>query len=171
MIASRACRRAMLLVPWIALLAGPTFAADDPIGAVERVTPDAFGTPSQGQKAPLAAADRVVADETIETTRSGSLHIRFVDESDLWLDANSAVVLDELVFKKDESTGAFIAELGPGLFRFVTGKLPHAAYEIRTPVAVIGVRGTDFAVAVAKNGATRVTSYEHAVTEIGRAHV
>jgi len=147
------------------LVAGGTAgAADGPIGTVEKVKPDAFGTPPEGQRAPLSAADQVLTDQTIETTQTGSLHVKFVDSTDLWLDSDSSIVLDELVFKQDESTGTFIANLGPGLFRIVTGALPHGSYEVRTPVAVIGVRGTDFSVAIAKNGATRATSYDEAIT-------
>ena len=149
--------------------AATVYAADGPIGAVQRVKPDAFGTPPAGERATLSANDEVVADENIETGPTGSLHVKFIDETDLWLDENSVLVLDEMVFERDASTGKFIAELGPGLFRIVTGALPHESYEVRTPVAVIGVRGTDFSVAVAKNGATRVTSYDQAITIRARA--
>ncbi|MBM3484069.1 MAG: hypothetical protein FJX66_12315 [Alphaproteobacteria bacterium] len=150
-------------------IATSAHAADGPIGAVQKVKPDAFGTPPSGERATLSANDEVVADENIETGPTGSLHVKFIDETDLWLDENSALVLDEMVFERDASTGKFIAEFGPGLFRFATGALPHESYEVRTPVAVIGVRGTDFSVAVARNGATRVTSYDQAITVRARA--
>lgn len=152
-----------------AVVGGDVSAADGPIGTVEKVKPDAFGTPPSAERVTLGAADQVVEDENIETGETGSLHIKFVDDTNLWLDENSALVLDEMVFERDQSTGKFIAELGPGLFRIVTGVLPHESYEVRTPVAVIGVRGTDFSVAVGKNGATRVTSYDQAITIRARA--
>ncbi len=156
----------------MALLAGggfDAFAADGPIGRIERVTPEAFGTPPGAVAAALAKADSVVADEMIETKASGSLHLRFIDDSDLWLDRDSQLVLDEFVFDNTANSGKFFAELGPGLFRFVTGLLPHESYEVRTPTAVIGVRGTDFAVAVASDGVTRVTAYHGALVVRARA--
>jgi hypothetical protein len=134
-------------------------AAEGPIGAVQRVTPDAFGTPPGGTRSMLDLAQPVMTDEQVETSATGSLHLRFIDESDLWLDANSSLVLDELVFDPATNAGEYIAELGPGLFRAITGALPASVYEYRTPTAVIGVRVTDFAVFVALDGATRVTAY------------
>lgn len=41
-------------------------------------------------------------------------------------------------------------------FRFITGKLGGPGFKVRTPTAVIGVRGTDFVVLVAEDGATQV---------------
>ena len=57
-----------------------------------------------------------------------------------------------------------VAELAKGLFRFVSGQMPKQDVEILTPVAVIGIRGTDFSVEVAANGATQVTVYSGAVS-------
>ena len=144
-------------------------AADGPIGTVQKVTPEAFGTPPGGARAVLGANVEVVANETIETSASGSLHLRFIDDSDLWLDQNSSVVLDELVFDRAANAGEYVVELGTGLFRFVTGLMPHQSYEIRTPTALIGVRGTDFAVAVSASGTTRVTAYDGVLTVRARA--
>ena len=152
---------------------GAAVAADGPIGTVERVAPAAFGTPPSAPRGALGPGDVVVTDEVLETSASGTLHLRLIDESELWLDHDSLIVLDELVFDRATTTGAYVAELGHGLFRFVTGALPHASYEMRTPVVVVGVRGTDFAVFVASDGATRVTVYSGVLTlptpAIGRA--
>lgn len=139
-------------------------AADGPIGRVERVAPDAFGTPPGTARQALQRGEAVVADEVVETSASGTLHLRLIDDSDLWLDHDSQIVLDELVFDRATTTGAYVAELGPGLFRFVTGILPHRAYQVRTPTVVVGVRGTDFAIFVARDGSTRVTVYAGALT-------
>lgn len=144
-----------------AFTGGAGAAADGPIGTVAKVAPEAHGTPPGGERAALALDDPVVTDETVETSASGALHLRFIDESDLWIGANSELVLDKLVYDPEGSAeGAYAVQLTVGLFRFVTGKLDHAAYEVWTPAAVIGVRGTDFVVSVARSGATRVTAYE-----------
>lgn len=156
-------RHALLRLVGAAILASAAVsaaqAADGPIGAVQRVTPDAFSTPPGGTRSMLNQRHQVVTDEQVETSATGSLHLRFIDDSDLWLDANSSLVLDELVFDQAANTGEYIAELGPGLFRVITGALPAQSYEYRTPTAVIGVRGTEFAVFIAPDGATRVTVY------------
>jgi hypothetical protein len=50
-------------------------------------------------------------------------------------------VLDKFVFDGDKAKTANI-QLVRGTLRFVTGTSDHSAYQIRTPVATIGVRGT-----------------------------
>lgn len=124
----------------------------------------AYGTPPGGERHELWLLEPVVTDQRLETVAPGGLHVRFLDETDLWLDAESDVVLDSVLYDLAKGTGEFVLELGPGLFRLVTGLMPQESYSIRTPVAVIGVRGTDFAVAVAENGATRVTVFSGQVT-------
>jgi len=147
-----------------ALLADAAFAADGAIGTVAKAAPEAHGTPPGGARAVLAPNDPVVADETVETSATGLAHLRFIDESDLWIGSNSEIVLDKLVYDAGTGEGDYAVRLTLGLFRFVTGKLNHAAYQVWTPTAVIGVRGTDFVVAVAPSGATRVTAYEGRLT-------
>ena len=142
----------------------PGFAAERPIGGVVKARPDAYGTPPKGQRVTLRESDRVVQDQAVETSSSGYLHLRFIDRSNLWLDAGSALVLDELVFDRASGAGEYAVELTTGLFRVITGALPHESYELRTPTAVIGVRGTDFTIQVLKNGTTRVSVYAGVVT-------
>ena len=50
-----------------------------------------------------------------------------------------------------------------GAFRFITGASPKAAYEIKTPTATMGVRGTVFDVFVADDGETVVLLHEGGV--------
>lgn len=134
------------------------------VGAVRDIVVLAYGTPPGGDRHELALLEPVVSDQRLETGAESGLHVRFLDETDLWLDAESDLVLDQVAYDPEGGTGRFIIELGPGLFRMVTGLLDHQSYSVRTPVAVIGVRGTDFAVSVAANGATRVTVYSGEVT-------
>lgn len=154
---------AALVAALIGVGGSATCAADGPIGAVVRVTPEAFGTPPGAARIALGLRQTVVSDEVLETSATGMLHLRLIDDSDLWLDRNSLIVLDELVFDRATNTGEYLAELGFGLFRFVTGALPHDSYEVRTPTVVIGVRGTDFGVSVARDGATRISVYAGAL--------
>ena len=41
--------------------------------------------------------------------------------------------------------------------RFVSGRMASQSYKVRTPTATLGVRGTDFVVAVAEDGSTTVS--------------
>ena len=160
---TKAALAGLLSLGW-SFAASPGSADSAEVGAVRDVVAVAYGTPPGGERRELWLLEPVVADQRLETAAPGGLHVRFLDETDLWLDAESDVVLDAVVYDPAKGTGEFVLELGPGLFRLVTGLMSHESYSIRTPAAIIGVRGTDFAVAVAENGATRVTVYSGEVT-------
>ena len=131
-------------------------AAQANIGAVRSVTVYAYGTPEGDDRGALFARTRVFAQERIETVRTGGLNIEFVDGTVLRLGSSSDLILDEFVYDDDTETGQLVANVGKGAFRFITGKLGGPGFKVRTPTAVIGVRGTDFVVLVAEDGATQV---------------
>jgi hypothetical protein len=83
----------------------------------------------------LEQNDRVI------TTGDGSAYLHFIDDTVLTVGANSEVVLDKFVFDGDRAKTATV-QLVRGTLRFVTGISSHNAYQIKTPVATIGVRGT-----------------------------
>jgi hypothetical protein len=89
----------------------------------------------------LQLNDLLEQDDHIITTGDGSAYIHFIDDTVLTVGANSEVVLDKFVFDGDKAKTANI-NIVKGTLRFVTGKSDHSAYQIRTPVATIGVRGT-----------------------------
>ena len=141
-------------------LGGRSAEAAGEIGIVHLVKVWAYGTPPQAQRAPLYRADDLFADELVETVENGALHVRFLDNTKLRLGSSSRVTLDSFVYNPDTGAGEMVADLGQGVFRFITGKLNKEGFQIRTPVAVIGVRGTDFVVVVAPDGATTVSVLE-----------
>ena len=134
------------------------------IGNVEEIRLALYGTVAGGDPIRLWKNDHVYADELIETVKRSSAQIRFLDETDLWLGASSQLILDSFIYDPKQGTGEMVAVLGVGLFRFITGILPVESYAVLTPAATIGIRGTDFTVAVAENGATAVTVYSGQVT-------
>jgi len=113
------------------------------IGTVEDVASSAFGTPPLEDKRILEQTDGVVADEVVETVPDGALHLRFLDGSDLRLGSNAKVQLDKFVYDPDAGSGELAVDLGRGIFRFVSGNVPSDGVRIETPVATVGVRGTD----------------------------
>ncbi len=134
------------------------------IGSVAEIRLALYDTVSGGNSERFYKNDHVFADELIETVKKSSAQIRFLDDTDLWLGASSQLTLDSFIYDPNAGTGEMIAELGTGLFRFVTGNMPNEGFEILTPVAVIGIRGTDFSVSVAADGATEVSVYSGQVT-------
>lgn len=134
---------------WMAFAAGA-------IGSVTRVDVWAYGTPPQGATAGLFPADSVTSDEVVETVKDGALHLKFLDGTEMRLGASSQMTLDSIVYDPNQGTGEFVVELGTGVFRLITGSMNSEAFSLSTPVATIGVRGSDIEVGVAENGATTV---------------
>jgi len=133
----------------IALLAGTALAPASAqqmatIGAVSTVQPDAYGTPPGSGRRALGARANVFANEQIDTADRGWVEMLFLDDTRFRVGGNSSVLLDRFVFNPERKTGELTLAVTQGVFRFVTGGMQKEAYRIRTPHAVIGVRGTDF---------------------------
>lgn len=126
------------------LWATPSSAAG--IGKVKLVKEWAYERLQKKQWDDLFIEDEVFSEQRIRTPPDAAVHVRFSDGAELRVGASSELVLDKYVYDPARGTGKVIATLGKGVFRFITGKVKD--YEIRTPSATIGVRGTDFIVAV-----------------------
>jgi hypothetical protein len=114
--------------------------------------------------------DDIYHNEVIETGDESATEFVFLDETKLALGPNSSLVLDRFVYDPDSDTGSFVLTATAGVFRFVSGKLPKNAYEIHTPTATIGIRGTVFSFVVIAGGpqgaAKVVVTVEEGVAEI-----
>jgi hypothetical protein len=141
------------------LVASPSWAETE-IGDVRSVKVWAYGTPSGGKRGGLYESDAVYADETVETANEGALHVVFRDDTDFRLGSASRAVLDRFVYNADSHAGVLSLSLLKGVFRYTSGKLAKRGVKIATPVALIGIRGTDFTVSVADDGATEVAVAE-----------
>lgn len=130
------------------------------IGSVIELNRDAYGTPPGGQTARLDLGASVVSDELVQTLAEASTRIRFLDESDLRVGQSSMIVLDRLIYDPDQGTGEFVLGIAVGTMRFISGDLPPEQVLIETPVAMIGIRGTDFVVTVTESGRTAVAVFE-----------
>ncbi len=129
-----------------ALLAGGFFGAAAPVVAADNIgqavglTPAANGTVA----GLLAVGAPVYRDETIRTGPSGVVELKFLDDTNLALGSSSSVKLDQFVYAGNGTADKVVVALGRGAFRFATGASPKKAYLIQTPLAAIGVRGTNF---------------------------
>lgn len=139
----------------LAVAVGPAVGAEG-IGAVVELVPRAFGAPPDQTPQLVAAGHGVVSGELLQTVAGASLRVRFNDDTDLRMGESSLVVLDNMIYDSQSGVGDFALTVAAGVARFISGKIEPDNVVIRTPTAVIAIRGTDFIVAVAQNGATRV---------------
>ena len=115
--------------------------AQQKIGVAAIVTNDVAQLLGQ-RAAPIAVNEDVVRDEVVRTGAASSAKLVFTDDTNLAVGAASTVRLDKFVFADSVTYNQAGMELAKGAFRFTTGHSEKKAYDIKTPVATIGVRGT-----------------------------
>lgn len=88
-------------------------------------------------------------------TKNGKTAIQFLDETRVDVTENSKLVIDEFVYDPDTSTGTLALKASFGTVRYASGQIAKNSRQnvkIRTPTAVVGVRGTDFSLTVDETG-------------------
>lgn len=94
---------------------------------------------------PVHEADRIVTGE------DGAVGITFADNSLLSVGPNSDLAIDRYVFDSTTHAGQFDSTLSRGTLTAISGRIVKQSPEamrVRTPSAIMGVRGTEFAVRV-----------------------
>ena len=105
----------------------------------------------KGQSLPAPVGMLLEAADTLKTGADGSVCITMRDNSLLSAGPNSILSLERFEFDATTSQGRFDANLRRGTLAVVSGRIAKqspAAMTVRTPSAVLGVRGTEFVVAV-----------------------
>lgn len=95
-----------------------------------------------GQERRLAVGNPVFANEGVRTGADSVAQLLFADQTTLSLGPRSAITLDRYVYDPNRSVGDVGVSLTQGAMRFVSGRQDPSSYQVRTPVATIGVRGT-----------------------------
>jgi len=104
-----------------------------------------------GQRIAVAPGTAVRAGDTVVTGRDGSAGITFADNSLLSVGPDSSLAIDRYVFDPTTHAGQFDASLRRGSLAVVSGRMVKQSPEsmrVRTPAAIMGVRGTEFVVRV-----------------------
>lgn len=126
----------------------PGFATAQEAGHV-KVARGAVQIERSGQKLAATVGAPVQAGDVVTTGPDGSVGITFLDNSLLSAGPNSVLAIDRFAFDPTTHQGAFESSLQKGTLAVVSGKLAKAspdAVKVKTPAAVLGVRGTEFLV-------------------------
>lgn len=102
---------------------------------------------------PLAAklGDSVYQKDKIVTGKDGSVGLLFDDDSRLSAGPNSTLNLDKFSFDPVTHDGNFDVSMKKGVLSVISGKLTQktpGALKVKTPAAILAVRGTEFSVKV-----------------------
>ena len=118
-------------------------------GNVERASPAV-----QRPKAPLAIGDDIFMRDQIGVGASSLAQLLLLDETAFTIGPDSEVLIDEFVYDPATGSGRLAASALKGTFRFVSGRIGALSPQnitIKTPSAVIGVRGTMLIVDILRN--------------------
>lgn len=134
------------------------------IATIQDVTNSGYRTPPGASEQGAKPADELVQNEALRTEEESTISVKFVDGSELSVEASSEVVLSDYVFDGNASSG--LINLNDGLFHFTSNGNNDQGVKLRTPVATIGVRGTEFLVHVDGDQVTIVDILEGQVEAI-----
>ncbi|MBU3740560.1 MAG: hypothetical protein FGM55_16620, partial [Rhodoferax sp.] len=102
---------------------------------------------ADGSVRPVVRGDAVREGDRIETEAGGHVHLRFIDGGRLAVRPSSRLLIENYSQTAAPEQGAIRFRLDEGVVRSITGAWGEAARErfrLNTPVAAIGVKGTDF---------------------------
>jgi hypothetical protein len=100
---------------------------------------------------PLRVGMPVQETDKVVTGDDGTVGITFADNSLLSVGPNSVFAIDRYVFDSTTHAGQFDSTLSRGTLAVISGKMVKQspdAMRVRTPSAIMGVRGTEFIVRV-----------------------
>ncbi len=115
-----------------------------------------------GARMPAAVGAGLRTADVIVTGADGSAGITFTDNSLVSIGPNSVFAIDKYRFDTTTHAGEFEGNLRQGRLAAASGKMVKQAPEsmkIRTPSAIMGVRGTDFVVQVDEPAAAPAAKY------------
>ncbi len=140
-------------VPAIAL-------AQEPTGRAVAVIPEAEALRQAAQVRILMPDQPVFMGDRVKTGPRGEAQLLFSDDTRLVVGPNSSLLVERYLLKSDNTVSNFTVNALRGSFRFMTGDSPKNAYAIRTPTATIGVRGTQFDLAIGNRGETHLVLFD-----------
>lgn len=131
-------------------LAVTGFARAEDVGQI-KVAKGTVHVERDGSRLPAAVGMPIRQSDTLITGADGSAGVTFSDNSLLSTGPNSILVVDQYKFDSTTHAGKFDASLKKGTLAVVSGKIVKqspGAMRVRTPAAIMGVRGTEFMVQV-----------------------
>jgi len=137
-------------MPLVLLLACAAAGAADDVGEI-KVARGQVSVDRGGQSLPAQVGMALAAADVVKTGADGSVGITMRDNSLLSAGPNSVLSLDRFDFDPTTYQGRFESGLQRGTLAVVSGRIARQspqAMTVRTPSAVLGVRGTDFVVSV-----------------------
>lgn len=142
------------------------------IGKIETVAGPVFVTRADGSRAQLQIGDAVFQGDQLETGIGGRVGLIFLDQSIFAMAESGKMVLDEAIYDAEAEAGSMQVSVLHGVFTVVSGliaKVDPDAMVVNTPVATIGIRGTQLGIDISDGEYLEVVLLEEADGFIGEA--
>ena len=124
------------------------------VGKVIIAKGDTFAIDATSNSRLLSRRSDILEGDTLITGANSEIHIRFEDNAVLALRADSKLKINEYHSNSNGQAEQVLMELLSGGFRTISGsfgKSDKDAYQIRTPNASIGIRGTNYEAVLSGN--------------------
>ncbi len=144
----------VILLLAILVITLPAFAVEKEVGKTLLTRGEVFANRANA-KVPLKRRSIIFEKDEVHVGNEGRAQLRMIDQALISLQENSILQIKNYRFQKGRGDNSAILELLSGGLRTITGAIGKGnkkAYELRTPLATIGVRGTDYEVEIVNNG-------------------
>jgi len=134
----------------LAVVVHPGNVAAEPVGTVTKLSNSSvlLAKKSDNSAVILKQGSKIDNGDMLESQKETYAEIQFIDESVITLGPNTQFKVDNYSYNKDKpNEDRSLFSLIAGTLRSVTGKLGHrnnSNYQLKTPAATIGIRGTIF---------------------------
>jgi len=120
------------------------------VGSVTLVIGSAYVINTKGQKRKLKRSDFIFEGDSVETNSGAHVHIKFIDDARISIRPESRLNIESYHYDQETPKNSEIRfYLHKGVLRSISGKATEAAHEryrMNTPIAALGVLGTDYMV-------------------------
>ena len=120
------------------------------IGQIKTLKGDVFII-RDNTRMPARLGDLLLQADVVETGKSGSVGITFIDNSRFSAGPDTRLELSRFRFNPTTHDGEFLTEMNRGTLTVISGQIAKRSTEamkIRTPTTILGFRGTRVAVKV-----------------------
>ena len=107
-----------------------------------------------GARIVARVGDSLYEKDSIETGPDGSIGITFIDNTVMSSGPDSQIVLEDYKFNSSNFKGSMLADMNRGTVSMISGDIARSspgAMKVKTPTAILGVRGTRFVIEVKDN--------------------
>ncbi len=94
----------------------------------------------------------ILLNDTLRTQADGQLGVIMQDGTRLSLGPNTELKVDRFVYEPADGKFGLLLQMARGALAYVSGKIAQFApgsVSVETPVGILGLRGTEFAVSLA----------------------